>query len=488
MTGLNGTIYAPSALLSLTGSAQLQQGMVVGMLSVSGPISLTQIAAGSDGTGDVAGIANTLLAGDLNVYINDPSGLLIADELARIQDAITTWDAILAPYNVTITVVTDPTQANIVIDTSSTSACGGMVNGVLGCFNAPNSEITMIQGWNWYAGADSTQIGAAQYDFETTMLHELGHALGLGGSTNPTSPMYEVLAAGVADRTVTVADLNIPDPPAWADPQMAADFNGVPAAVSFGRNEFSSTSAVASSFITISVTPLMSAQPGMSTQSAVGSGQSAAVSAWVSPQAGVQSALVMQGADRGNERALKPWIGQETVDLFSLLEGTQRSPGPAVDPSAESERPVQASGVYRGAEPFAASNIVPSQLAVDSVLDEVVAESRALSKARGIMSGGECLGNETVLWEREAETSGVAIQARYHTGLQPAPIILIDMPTVPLPSSRRGAVDSPSQPTDLLIEAGLFGIGASILTAKTLSARRMHGKGRLFGLRRKSSR
>jgi hypothetical protein len=36
LTGLNGTIYAPSALLSLTGSAQLQQGLVVGMLSVSG--------------------------------------------------------------------------------------------------------------------------------------------------------------------------------------------------------------------------------------------------------------------------------------------------------------------------------------------------------------------------------------------------------------------------------------------------------------------
>ena len=175
-------------------------------------------------SGDVAGIANTLLAGDLSVYINDPSGLFTADELARIQDAINAWDALLAPYNVTITEVSDPTQANIVIDTSTTSACGGMANGVLGCFNAPNGEITMIQGWNWYAGADPTQIGAGQYDFETTMLHELGHALGLGGATDPTSPMYETLAAGVTDRTVTMADLNIPDPPAGADPQMAAGF------------------------------------------------------------------------------------------------------------------------------------------------------------------------------------------------------------------------------------------------------------------------
>ena len=62
----------------------------------------------------------------------------------------------LAPYNVTITEVSDPTLANIVIDTGTTSACGGAADGVLGCFNEPNSEITMLQGWNWYAGADPT--------------------------------------------------------------------------------------------------------------------------------------------------------------------------------------------------------------------------------------------------------------------------------------------------------------------------------------------
>jgi hypothetical protein len=75
--------------------------------------------------------------------------LFTSDELARIQDAINTWDALLAPYSVTISLVTDPTQANMVIDTNTTSACGDMTSGVLGSFNVPNAEITMIQGWNW---------------------------------------------------------------------------------------------------------------------------------------------------------------------------------------------------------------------------------------------------------------------------------------------------------------------------------------------------
>jgi hypothetical protein len=54
--------------------------------------------------------------------------------------------------------------------------------------------------------------------------HELGHALGLGGSPNPSSPMYEVLAAGTTRRIPAAADLNIPEPEAGADPERAAGF------------------------------------------------------------------------------------------------------------------------------------------------------------------------------------------------------------------------------------------------------------------------
>jgi hypothetical protein len=227
MSGMSGTIYAPNALLSMSGNATLQNPLVVGTLNLSGNVTLTQVADGSDGADDASGIADTLIAGNLDVYVNDPNSLFTADELARIQDAINAWDALLVPYSVTITEVSDPALANLVIDTGTSSACGGMSNGVLGCYNQLNSEITLIQGWNWFAGADPTQIGSGQYDFQTTVTHELGHALGLGHSTNVSSPMYESLASGLANRTVTTQDLNIPDPPEGADPQRAAPLSHV---------------------------------------------------------------------------------------------------------------------------------------------------------------------------------------------------------------------------------------------------------------------
>jgi hypothetical protein len=91
---------------------------------------------------------------------------------------------------VTITQVGDSdSTANVTLDTGSTSAVGGYADGVLGC-ETDAGEITLIQGWSWYAGSDPTAIASGQYDFETVLIHELGHALGLGHSADATSVMY----------------------------------------------------------------------------------------------------------------------------------------------------------------------------------------------------------------------------------------------------------------------------------------------------------
>jgi hypothetical protein len=92
----------------------------------------------------------------------------------------------------------------------ATYTVGGYADGVLGC-TTDAGQIAIISGWNFYAGSDATQIGSGQYDFQTVVTHELGHALGLGHSTDGTSVMYATLNTGMVNRSLTTADLNVPD-------------------------------------------------------------------------------------------------------------------------------------------------------------------------------------------------------------------------------------------------------------------------------------
>jgi hypothetical protein len=253
--GLGGTIYAPAALLYVSGNANVNGALVVNELSLSGNAASTQSAAGTDA--DNAGsTAGQLLAGNVEVYVDNSNGDLTPDELARIQDAVNAVATLTAPYGVTVAEVSDPAQANVTMNMGTNSAAGGYAQGTLGCYTT-TGMITLIQGWNWYAGADPTQIGANQYDFQTTVTHELGHALGLGESDVTTSAMYGTLTPGTTIRTLTTADLNIPYAEAGADAQRA----GLPPVHAVAGATSSPNTAVASSISVPSITSSASSSP-----------------------------------------------------------------------------------------------------------------------------------------------------------------------------------------------------------------------------------
>jgi hypothetical protein len=165
-----------------------------------------------DASGSGTAGAGALLAGDLTLYVDNSSGSFTTDELARIQDAISGVEALVSAYGTNIFQVDASvgTDANIIVDTSTASAVGGFADGVLGA-TTEAGEITFIQGWNWYGGADASTIGADQIDFQTVVTHEIGHALGLGHSTDATSVMHATLGFGETRRTMVTADLNVAD-------------------------------------------------------------------------------------------------------------------------------------------------------------------------------------------------------------------------------------------------------------------------------------
>jgi titin len=163
-----------------------------------------------DGAGSAAPVTGVLLGGNIELYVDNSNGELSAAELARIQDAVNAVDAVTETYGVTIEEVNDPTLADATLKMDSTSAVGGLADGVLGC-TTDAGEITIVQGWNFYTGASATTVPAGQYDFQSVATHELGHALGLGHSSDANSTMFATLDTGMARRNLMTADLAIPD-------------------------------------------------------------------------------------------------------------------------------------------------------------------------------------------------------------------------------------------------------------------------------------
>src|SRR5262249_40798659 len=106
-----------------------------------------------------------LLGGDIELYVDNTNDDPTADEVARIPEPVTAVVAMTEPYGVAVQEVSDPTLADVTLNMDTASAVGGYADGVLGC-TTDAGQITLINGWKFYAGIDATQIGSGQYDFE----------------------------------------------------------------------------------------------------------------------------------------------------------------------------------------------------------------------------------------------------------------------------------------------------------------------------------
>ena len=132
--GVNGFLYAPNALLNLTGSiSTVRMGVIVDRLNTSGNATSGLVTSGT--ASEDGQPAGEFLTTSLSIYVNDPFSQFTAAERARITSAITSIDSLIAPFNVDVYEVSDPALANVVIKFAATTVLGGMVNGVLAAFD-----------------------------------------------------------------------------------------------------------------------------------------------------------------------------------------------------------------------------------------------------------------------------------------------------------------------------------------------------------------
>lgn len=151
-----------------------------------------------------------LRTGVISVSFESQNGIVDAAQAARVQDALTSLNYDLIPFGVilvTLDALTDA-SADIRIRVADTSACGSAAVGVLGC-TKDSGEITILSGWKWYTGHEVSAVDSGEYDFQTVVTHELGHALGLGHSHDSASVMYGTLTTGAVRRNMTGHDQGV---------------------------------------------------------------------------------------------------------------------------------------------------------------------------------------------------------------------------------------------------------------------------------------
>src|SRR5262249_39205205 len=138
-----------------------------------------QLATGSTslagaGFGELLGAPGSLQSGPISFAVDLPHGLHAAAEQAAIAGAVATLNAEIAPLGLSLVQVSgaDARSAQVHIGFALNGPIGGASQGIMGDFGR-GAQITLVEGWNWYFGADAKGIGSDQYDFQSVVSHEL---------------------------------------------------------------------------------------------------------------------------------------------------------------------------------------------------------------------------------------------------------------------------------------------------------------------------
>lgn len=193
------------------------------------PLTAAGYRAGGDADLNTRTIRWSEEQGTVNVAIDLSS--FSADQVARIRDAIqVVGTAFQNASGMRMVEVADVSQADIRIslkDASTveagrlglasfvydTALSGFLKDGrayrtFIGNAGGGLGQVDLIDGWNWYVGADAKGIGRNQYDFQSVVTHELGHLVGLGENrADRTQVMFDTLQAGQVRRNFGKADL-----------------------------------------------------------------------------------------------------------------------------------------------------------------------------------------------------------------------------------------------------------------------------------------
>ena len=162
------------------------------------------------GFGELLSSWSRLEPGQIQVAVDSPVGDSAGAEQAAITAALADLNSALSPLGISLVEVSadQTSSAEIHIHFAPTSAIGGVDQGVLGTYSWATGDITLIEGWQWYYGANPSQIAPNQYDFQTVVTHEIGHALGLGENSDSSSAMDLYLTAGRVNRQLAAPDLS----------------------------------------------------------------------------------------------------------------------------------------------------------------------------------------------------------------------------------------------------------------------------------------